>query len=145
MDKINLSEFIIKDNYSEMDFDKVTSMLTNAYWCKGIQKPEVIKSAQNSALCVGVFYNNEQIGFARTVSDKTRFAYIQDVIVDDNYQKQGIGQMMMRHLLNHLELAEVYQWLLITRDAHGVYQKVGFSPVSRPNDWMEIRNTRPDR
>ncbi len=50
---------------------------------------------------------------------------------------------MINYILNHHELTDVYQWLLITKDAHGVYSKAGFSPVSRPLDWMEIRKNRP--
>lgn len=143
MDKV--IEYLIKDGYGEMDFDKVTEMLKNAFWSIGINKKEVARGAQNSALIVGAFINNEQVGYARVISDKTRFAYILDVIVDDKYQKQGIGQAMMRFILNHPDLKDVYQWLLITKDAHGVYQKVGFNPITRPNDWMEIRHNRKNR
>lgn len=128
-----------------MDFDKITQMLSDAFWCIGIPKEEVIQGAQNSALLVGVFTsNNEQIGFSRVISDKTRFAYILDVIVDEKYRKQGIGQSMIQHLLQHPDLRDVYQWLLITKDAHGVYQKVGFNPISNPEYWMEIRHNRPE-
>jgi hypothetical protein len=52
---------------------------------------------------------------------------------------------MIKFILNHPDLKDVYQWLLITKDAHGVYEKVGFTRTSRPNDWMEIRNKRPER
>jgi N-acetylglutamate synthase-like GNAT family acetyltransferase len=139
-------EYLIKDGYNEMDFDKITDMLKDAFWCVGIKKDEIIRGAQHSALLVGAFTDeNKQIGFLRVVSDKTRFAYILDVIVDDNYRKQGIGQAMIRFLLNHSDMKEVYQWLLITKDAHGVYQKAGFNPIDNPNYWMEIRHSRPDR
>jgi len=79
------------------------------------------------------------------ISDKTRLAYILDVIVDDRYRKQGIGQAMIRYILDHPELKDVYKWVLITKDAHEVYKKVGFNPISRPDDCMEIKHTRPDR
>lgn len=127
-----------------MDFTKVTHMLSNASWSPGIKIDEVVKGAQNSALVVGVFsHDNIQIGYARVISDKTRFAYIGDVYVDKSFRKKGIGQKMINYILNHEELKDVYQWLLITKDAHGVYGKVGFVPVSRPLDWMEIRKSRP--
>jgi N-acetylglutamate synthase-like GNAT family acetyltransferase len=139
-------EYLIKDGFSEMDFDKITNMLKDAFWSIGIKKDEVIKGAQNSASLVGAFTkDNKQIGFARVISDKTRFAYILDVIVDETYRKQGIGQAMISFILNHPDLKDVYQWLLITKDAHGVYQKVGFKSITRPDDWMEIRLNRPDR
>jgi len=138
-------EYSIKDGYDEMDFDKVTDMLKDTYWSNGIKKKEVIQGAYNSALLVGAFTNNKQIGYSRVISDKTRFAYILDVIVDEKHRKQGIGQAMVKYILDHPDLKDVYQWLLITKDAHGVYHKVGFNPLARPNDWMEIRHNRPDR
>jgi ribosomal protein S18 acetylase RimI-like enzyme len=143
---INKTEYSIKSGFDAMDFDKVTDMLKNAFWCVGIKKAEVVQGAGNSALLVGAFTpENKQIGYSRVISDKTRFAYILDVIVDENYRRQGIGQAMMKHILSHPTLKDVYQWLLITKDAHGVYKKVGFNPIVRPADWMEIRRQRPER
>jgi N-acetylglutamate synthase-like GNAT family acetyltransferase len=142
----NKIEYSIKDGYNEMDFDKITDMLKNAFWSIGIKKKEVTQGAQNSALLVGAFTaDNKQIGYSRVISDKTRFAYILDVIVDQQYRKKGIGQAMVQYILNHPDLNDVYQWTLITKDAHELYKKVGFQPVARPDDWMEIRYKRPDR
>jgi GNAT superfamily N-acetyltransferase len=139
-----MKDITIKDGLENMDFEKVTNMLSNAFWCKGIQIKEVIKGAEDSALVVGAFIDNiNQIGFARVISDKTRFAYILDVYVDESFRKIGIGQKMVNYILNHEELKDVYQWLLITKDAHGVYSKVGFNPTSYPENWMEIRKGRP--
>jgi GNAT superfamily N-acetyltransferase len=143
---MNNLQYSLKSGFNEMNFDKITFMLKDAFWCLGIKKDEVIQGAQNSALLTGAFdINNSQIAYARVISDKTRFAYILDVIVDEKYRKQGIGQAMINHILSHPDLKDVYQWLLITKDAHGVYKKSGFNPVSRPNDWMEIRHSRPER
>ncbi len=140
-----MKEIVIKVGYENMDFAKVTEMLSKAFWSMGIKVDEVKKGALNSALVVGAFYDNVQVGYARVISDKTRFAYILDVYVDEPYRKKGIGQLMMNSILANEDLKDVYQWLLVTKDAHGVYGKVGFKVVSRPNDWMEIRNERPRR
>lgn len=143
---MNQIKFVMEEGFNNMDFDKVTYLLSDTYWSKGISKQEVMKGASNSALVLGVFNEaHEQIGYSRVISDKTRFAYILDVIVDEAYRKQGVGQAMVNFILTHPELDDVYQWLLITKDAHGVYQKVGFGPVKQPGGWMEIRNERPDR
>ena len=129
-----------------MDFEKVTELLSNAFWCPGIEIDEVKKGATNSALVVGAFtHENSQVGYARVISDKTRFAYIVDVYVDGDYRKKGIAQELIKYIFSHHELKEVYQWLLITKDAHGVYSKVGFQPISHPFAWMEIRKERPKR
>jgi len=138
--------YVLRDGYDEMDFARIADMLKDAYWCVGIKQAEVLSSARNSSLLVGAFaQDNEQVGYARVISDKSRFAYILDVIVDERCRRRGIGQAMIKCILNHPDLKNVYQWLLVTKDAHGVYQKFGFTPVSRPKDWMEIRHIRPDR
>ena len=139
-------EYTLKSGFENMKFDEITSMLKDTFWSPGIKMSEVIRGSKNSSLLVGAFSKEEnQIGFARVISDKTRFAYILDVIVDEKYRKQGIGQAMINFILKNNELKDVYQWVLITKDAHGVYQKSGFKIISRPNDWMEIRLTRPNR
>jgi GNAT superfamily N-acetyltransferase len=141
-----MEDIVIKDGIEIMDFEKVTEMLSKAFWSPGIKLGEVKKGAINSALVVGAFLQDQtQIGYARVISDKTRFAYILDVYIDEKYRKKGIGKRMMKYILSHNALKDVYQWLLITKDAHGVYSKVGFKPVSRPLDWMEIRNERSKR
>jgi len=145
MQDFNVGRCVIKYNFENMDFTKVTDMLAGAFWSTGIKIEEVKKGAANSALLIGVFYKGDQIGYARVISDKTRFAYILDVYVDEKYRKKGVGQLMINNILTHNDLKDVYQWLLITTDAHGVYAKSGFKPVGRPNDWMEIRHDRPKR
>ena len=136
----------VVDGFTKMDFERVTEMLKVAWWSRGISIREVIQGAKNSALVIGVFTNDGlQVGYSRVISDKTRFAYILDVYIDEQYRKKGIGQNMIRYILNHPDLKDVYQWLLITKDAHGVYSKVGFKGLESPEKWMEIRNPRPER
>jgi ribosomal protein S18 acetylase RimI-like enzyme len=107
---------------------------------------QVEKGALNSALVVGTFLpNGVQIGFARVISDKPRFAYILDVIVEEAYQRKGVGQSMMRYILSHPELKDVYQWFLASSMAQGVYRKAGFRELSSPEKWMEIRLNRRSR
>ncbi len=137
---------VLKDGFDAMDFRKITEMLAEVHWCMGTKIEEVTKGAENSALLVGAFLpDGTQIGYARAISDKTRFAYILDVVVDKAWRKQGIGQAMMKYLMAHESLSDVYQWLLITKDAHGVYRKLGFDVITRPLDWMEIKHPRPPR
>ena len=138
--------FIFKTGFENMNFDKVTDMLKDAYWSVGIKKEEVMQGAQFSALLVGVFNeNSEQIGYARAISDKTRVAYVSDVIVDERYRKQGIGRKMVEFMMKSAELNDVYHWILYTNDAHGVYSKLGFKSFTKPELWMEVNNGRPKR
>jgi len=137
-------EIKICDGLANMDFEKVTQMLSRAKWSIGIEIEEVKQGAHNSTLVVGAFHENLQVGYARVISDKTRFGYIADVYVDDNFRHNGIAKRMLIYILSHDSLKDVYQWLLRSA-ANELYERVGFVPVSEPEKWMEIRNKQPER
>ena len=136
----------INSNSEDLRINDVHDMLSKVFWSLNITKTEILKGIKNSALVVGAYNENaKQIGFLRVISDKVRFAYLLDVVVHEDYRRQGIGQRMVKFALSNPELEEVYQWLLITTDAHGVYQKCGFEPLKNPEKWMSILKPRPDR
>jgi GNAT superfamily N-acetyltransferase len=128
-----------------IDFDAVSQWLQDAYWSPGITKEEVILGAKNSSLVVGGFdEKGRQVSFMRAISDKMRFAYILDVIVDPVRRGKGIGRAMVRFAMEHPEMSRVYQWVLKTKDAHGVYAKLGFGPIQDPERWMVVQRPRRD-
>jgi ribosomal protein S18 acetylase RimI-like enzyme len=136
----------INSNEESLRLDEIHGMLSKVFWSPGITKNEIIKGIRNSALVVGAYTENgQQVGFLRVVSDKVRFAYILDVVVREDLRRQGLGQRMVQFALNHPQLQDVYQWLLVTLDAHGVYQKCGFEPLQNPEKWMSIIKPRPER
>ena len=137
-------DIIYKFGIASMDFERVTAMLSQAYWSPGIKMYEMKKAAFNSALVIGVFSEEgRQIAYGRVISDKTRFAYLTDFYVDTEFRNKGICRKMVELVLAHPDLADVYQWLLVTGDAHGIYEKCGFKIIARPLDFMEIRSPRP--
>jgi GNAT superfamily N-acetyltransferase len=129
----------IREGVENMNFDKVTEMLAKSYWSPGIEKDEVVKAAENSALVIGAFKGGEQIGYARVVSDKTRFAYVMDVYVDEPHRGYGIGEKLVKYLLEQESMKDVYLWMLSTRDAHGLYANCGFQPLAYPQRLMALR------
>jgi GNAT superfamily N-acetyltransferase len=136
----------ISSDQQKLNISSVQEMLSKVSWSPGITENEIQKGINNSALVVGAYTENDrQIGFLRVVSDKIRFAYFTDVVVHPDFRRNGIGQQMVKFALSHPELKDVYQWLLATADAHGVYAKCGFKPLKEPEKWMAIANPRPDR
>ena len=134
----------IREGMEAMDFSAVREWLAKSYWTQGIAREVIERASQNSALVIGAFAGDgSQAGFMRVVSDKTRFAYLCDVIVDEAWRGRGVARAMVRHALDHPELATVRTWTLATRDAHGVYEPLGFLPMSepesRPQTWMVLR------
>lgn len=137
-------DIVYKCGIGSMDFERVTEMLSQAYWSSDIKIDEIKKAAVNSALVIGAFSEDDrQIAYGRVISDKTRFAYLTDFYVDMEFREKGICRKMAELVLAHPDLADVYQWLLVTGDAHGLYEKCGFKVIARPLDFMEIRSPRP--
>lgn len=129
-----------------MDFHFVTKLLSEVYWSPGITFEEVKTASDNSTITAGAFLSDgRQVGFLRVVSDKVRFAYIMDVVVHSEFRKMGIGQKMVRSVLENEEMKYVYQWVLRTTDAHGVYEKAGFQLIDNPEQWMIFKKERGDR
>ena len=140
------ADIILREGFDSMDFPRVRAWLAATYWAAGITREGVERAARNSALVIGAFApDGAQVGYARVVSDKTRFAYLCDVVVDPAHRRRGIGRAMIAFALARPELVGVTTWTLATRDAHGVYAPLGFlpvtHPVSRPADWMVLRRS----
>ena len=129
----------IDDDICRMNFDVLEKWLSQTYWSPGIGKEEIHKGAINSTMVVGCYLGQEQVGYMRLISDKTRFGYIMDVYVDQNHRNKGIARQMVLFALNNPELKDVYQWLLATHDAHSVYSGIGFSPLPDLERWMMFK------
>jgi len=140
----SLDGYELDDDSARIDFAVVHAWLAETYWSPGISREKVERGAANSALVVGAYYkdpNSEaapvQVGFMRVISDTTRFAYVCDVFVDPAHRGRRIAKAMVKFAVDHPSLHEISRWLLATRDAHEVYQAVGFGPLPEPARWMQ--------
>ena len=141
-----MTDIALSADRGRLRMDEVRAMLAATYWSPGITREEIAAGIRNSALVVGAYAGDgRQLGFCRVISDRTRFAYLLDVVVAEDCRHRGIGQAMVRFAVTHPDLRQVYQWLLKTSDAHGVYGKCGFAPIEDPERWMGIMRPRPER
>ena len=134
-------EFTISTDRDLIDLDVVHGFLTECYWAKGIPRDVVARSIENS-LCFGVFAERKQVGFARVISDYATYAYLGDVFLLESFRGHGLGKWLMECVLRHPRLQGLRRWSLVTRDAHGLYSKLGFEPLKKPQNYMELH--RPD-
>ena len=126
----------IRKGREAMDFEKVHAWLTTAYWSLGVSRENVENAANGSSLVLGAFVDGEQVGFARIVSDLTTFAWVCDVFVDERHRGHGIARALVQRALEDPDHQGLRRWLLVTRDAHKVYSKLGFEPLPEPSRWM---------
>jgi GNAT superfamily N-acetyltransferase len=135
-------EFLISTDPGRLNLDVIHGFLTNCYWAKGIPRETVARSIEHS-LCFGVYDGSgEQVGFARVVSDFATVAYLGDVFILESHRGRGLSKWMMECITGHPSLQGLRRWILLTRDAHALYAKFGFTPVAKPDRYMELH--RPD-
>jgi GNAT superfamily N-acetyltransferase len=83
---------------------------------------------------------DRQIGFARVISDYATIAYLGDVFVLAEYRGRGLGKWLVECVLSHPQLQGLRRWILATRDAHGLYEKYGFTALKSPGIFMELHD-----
>jgi N-acetylglutamate synthase-like GNAT family acetyltransferase len=129
--------FRITSDVAAFDVDAIHAYLTRSFWGAGISRELVEKSLRDS-LSFALFDGEKQIGFARMVTDRATFAYLCDVYVLEEYRGQGLGKWLMDEVMAHPDLQGLRRIMLVTRDAHGLYERHGFTPPQNPERHMEI-------
>jgi len=131
-------EFLISTDRARLDLAVIHGFLTNCYWAKGISREVVARSIEHS-LCFGIYDGSgAQVGFARVVSDYATVAYLGDVFVLESHRGRGLSKWLMECIIQHPALQNLRRWILLTRDAHGLYSQFGFTPIETPERYMEL-------
>jgi len=128
--EVNKENYFISTDISKLNVDMIHHFLCEeSYWAKEIPRTVVEKSIANS-LCFGVYCDNEQIGFARLVTDKATFAYLGDVFILPQHRGKGLSKFLMQTIHAHPELQNLRRWWLGTKDAHGLYEQFGWTRIT---------------
>jgi GNAT superfamily N-acetyltransferase len=138
--ELRRGSFVISTDPARLDLELIHGFLTKSYWANGIPREVLARSIAHS-LCFGI-YDGEgtQFGFARVVSDFSTVAYLGDVFVLESHRGQGLSKWMMECIVSHPDLQNLRRWILLTRDAHGLYKQFGFTPLKSPDRYMELHN-----
>ncbi|HEY4303601.1 MAG TPA: GNAT family N-acetyltransferase [Gemmatimonadaceae bacterium] len=127
-----------------IDLEGVYDLLRAEHWGWQVTRPVLQRSIENS-VCVGVYDtadNDRQLSFARVVTDLATYAYLTDVVVAPAARGKGVGQWMIEAILAHPDLQGLRRVTLLTRDAHELYKKFGFSTDMPTSTYMELRPQR---
>ncbi len=134
-------EYQISTNPALLQLNIIHDYLSNhSYWAGG-RTIEVVQASLETSLCFGVYRENEQVGFARIVTDRATFAWLCDVFILPEERGKGLGKWLVQCVTAHPELKSIRRIVLATQDAHGLYCEYGgFTPMINPERWMERFN-----
>jgi GNAT superfamily N-acetyltransferase len=131
----SVGEYIISTDKNKLDLDVIHGYLVECYWAKGIPRDVIERSIKHS-LCFGIYLGKEQVGFSRVITDYATFMYLADVFVLGPHRGKGLSVAMMDMIVNHPALQGIRTWTLLTKDAHGLYEKFDFQNHVDPKRFM---------
>ena len=134
-----MQTYEITSDKSRMSVEAAHAFLTQSYWSSGVPL-SIVQRAFDNSVCFAALAGGEQVGFARVVTDKATFAYLADVYVLQAHRGRGLAKQMVEAVQRHPELQGLRRFMLATRDAHDLYAKAGFAPLSVPSSFMELHN-----
>jgi 8-oxo-dGTP pyrophosphatase MutT (NUDIX family) len=136
-------EYLLSFDKERLQLDVVEDFIINqAYWAKGRSRQALGASLQHS-VCLGVYHQGLQVAFARLVTDEATFAWLADVFVDGGHRGRGLGKWLVEAACRYADLRGIERMVLITRDAHTLYETYGdFRLLANPGKWLS--RSKPD-
>lgn len=129
-----MNNIILKNNEIP-DIKELYDIYNDAGWYNYTKDLDMLQKAfYNSLSVVTAWKDNELTGILRAVGDGCTIIYIQDIIVKEKYQRQGIGRLLINEIMN--EYKNVRQKVLLTENEHNTvafYKSCGLSPVDNYN------------
>ena len=99
-----------------------------------IDRPDIFEGMLNApSLLISAWEGERLVGIARTLTDFTHVAYVADLAVDVDYQRQGIGKRLIEETRSRLA-PECMIVLLAAPKANDYYAKLGFE--HNPRAWV---------
>ena len=123
-----MNEIIISDDKSKFPLDEAIELLHKSYWAAE-RNPEVIKKSIENSVVFGVYEKDGKteklVGMARVITDFATTFYLADVIIDEKYRGNGIGKKLVSTIVSDKRFSTLLG-ILVTKDAHGLYEHFGF-------------------
>jgi GNAT superfamily N-acetyltransferase len=123
---------------ADLDRARVHRWLSeHSYWAAGRSRARQ-DAAIDGSRCFAILdaAADEQVAFARVVTDGATFAWLCDVYVDPQHRGAGLGEALVRHVVRELEGLDLRRWMLRTDDAHALYARFGFTELEDLGTWM---------
>ena len=120
----------LDDDKARIDREAVHRYLGGeSYWAKGRLREVQDRLIEHADRVVGLYDGDAQVGFCRAFTDGVAIVYLADVYVLEGYRGRGLGEALVRTMIDGSAFAGV-KWLLHTWDMHPLYRKLGFEEPS---------------
>ena len=126
----------VSTDKNKLDIPFIQHFLKDIYWAAGRTIEEVQTSIGHS-FCFGIYLDDQQIGFARVITDYVVFAYVMDVFIAEEHRGKGYSSVLIDSMMKEPQLQNIKIWRLATKDAHFLYRKFGFNKLANPEKLME--------
>jgi GNAT superfamily N-acetyltransferase len=118
---------VLDDAKQRIDRHEVHRFLSEvAYWALGRSRETQDRLIDEAQRVLGLYDGDQQIGFCRAATDGNSFVYLADGYVLESYRGRGLGEELVREMVDNGPYSEL-RWLLHTTDMHPLYRKLGFS------------------
>jgi GNAT superfamily N-acetyltransferase len=116
----------LDDDKERIDVAEVHRFLSEeSYWAVGRSRETVERLIREASHVVGLYDDDRQVGFCRAFTDGVALVYLADVYVLPDYRGRGLGEELVREMVENGPYANL-KWLLHTTDMHPLYRKFGF-------------------
>lgn len=123
-----MSELIIK--YNELTAEEFI-FLWETVWGDGPSLEQTELAMKHTLFRVSVYDKDNVIAMARMIGDLGLNYYIKDVVVKPEYQKKGIGKMLINELMKYIREngvggTDIFVELCAVPDKISFYEQFGF-------------------
>jgi GNAT superfamily N-acetyltransferase len=137
MDMIKSIDYksIVNPELSNIDWDRVLLLFVKINWKHRLVN-EIEKAFRISTHTIFIYHNDLVIGFGRVVGDGRYYAMLADIVVDPDFQKQGIGKhivMSLNSLLNNYHFVN----LSAAPGADHFYKSMGWKKQTTAFIWPQ--------
>ena len=134
-----INNYLYSTDKSKLQVEYIHHYLSvESYWAKNIPV-DIVKTSIEGSLCFGIYLNEQQIGFARVITDNATFGYLADVFVDPNHRGKGLSKELMKFILAQDIMKKLRRFMLATLDAHSLYAQFGFESQEGNKRLMGIK------
>lgn len=124
--------------------EQLLRLFHQAPWAKSRTLKDARDMLRHTDLALCAWDGDQLVGFGRVLTDFVYRATIWDVIVDEAYQKQGIGSELVQRILTHPRLKKVELFWLCTRRPE-FYEKLGFTSKEQTGMvWSRTKGAPPE-